>query len=134
MVSVPLPTVVLAQTEQISPPCVLFTRAALLEGDCFMTTVQVERPEDTKLADWFAELRLWFDNNDCNPILFTEVEGVKNRSGFNIKFADDVQAHLFASTFAKYKPTILRLIGGQPSEAKKNLDLTGVTEIAKSPY
>ena len=99
-----------------------------------MTVVQIEKPEDTKLADWFAELRLWFDNNDCNPILFTEVEGVKNRSGFNIKFADDVQARLFASTFAKYKPTILRLIGGQPSEVQKNLDLTGVTEIAKSPY
>jgi hypothetical protein len=30
-----------------------------------MTAVQVERPEDTKLAVWFAELRLWFDNNDC---------------------------------------------------------------------
>jgi len=41
---------------------------------------------------------------------------------------------LFASTFAKYKPTILRLIGGRPSEVKKNLDLTGVTEVAKSPH
>jgi len=112
----------------------LITADLLLEAIGPMTVVQIEKPEDTKLADWFAELRLWFDNNDCNPILFTEVEGVKNRSGFNIKFADDVQARLFASTFAKYKPTILRLIGGQPSEVKKNLDLTGVTEIAKSPY
>jgi hypothetical protein len=63
-----------------------------------MTTVQVKRPEDTKLADWFAELRLWFDNNDCNPILFTEVAG-----RFNIKFADDVHAQLFATTFAKFR-------------------------------
>jgi len=112
----------------------LITADLLLEAIGPMTVVQIEKPEDTKLADWFAELRLWFDNNDCNPILFTEVEEVKNRSGFNIKFADDVQARLFASTFAKYQPTILRLIGGQPSEVKKNLDLTGVTEIAKSPY
>jgi hypothetical protein len=36
------PTVVAAQTEQISLPCVLLTRAALLEGDCSMTTVQVK--------------------------------------------------------------------------------------------
>ena len=86
-------TVALAQTEQISLPCVLLTRAALLEGDCSMTTVQVKRPEDTKLANWFAELRLWFDNNDCNPILFIEVAG-----RFNIKFADDIHAQLFATT------------------------------------
>jgi hypothetical protein len=70
-----------------------------------MTTVQVERPEDTKLADWFAELRLWFDNNDCNPILFTEVGG-----RFNIKFAEDAHAQLFAATFAKYGPSIRRPI------------------------
>jgi len=111
----------------------LITADLLLEAIEPMTVVQIKKPEDTKLADWFAELRLWFDNNDCNPILFTEVEGVKNRSGFNIKFGDDVQARLFASTFAKYKPAILGLIGGQPSEVKKNLDLTGVTEVAKSP-
>ena len=28
-----------------------------------MTVVQIEKPEDTNLADWFAELRLWFDVN-----------------------------------------------------------------------
>jgi hypothetical protein len=107
-------TVVLAQTEQISLPCVLLTRAALLEGDCSMTTVQVKRPEDTKLADWFAELRLWFDNNDCNPILFTEVAG-----RFNIKFADDVHAQLFATTFAKYGPSIRHPIA-EPTEIEKD--------------
>ncbi len=79
-----------------------------------MTTVQVERPEDTKLADWFAELRLWFDNNDCNPILFTEVAG-----RFNIKFADDVHAQLFATTFAKYGPSIRRPIV-EPAEIEKD--------------
>jgi hypothetical protein len=94
-----------AKTEQISPHCVLFARAALLEGDCSMTTVQVERPEDTKLADWFAELRLWFDNNDCAPILFTDVGGC-----FNIRFADDAQARLFATSFSKYGPSIRRPI------------------------
>jgi hypothetical protein len=66
-----------------------------------MTLVQVVKPEDTKLADWFAELRLWFDSNDCNPVLFTEEGGC-----FNIKFADDAHAQLFSSTFAKCGPSI----------------------------
>jgi hypothetical protein len=86
----------------------LITADLLLEAIGPMTVVQIEKPEDTKLADWFAELRLWFDNNDCNSILSTEVERVKNGPGFNIKFADDVQARLFASTSAKYEPTIRR--------------------------
>jgi hypothetical protein len=66
-----------------------------------MTIVRLERPEDTTLADWFAELRLWFDTNDCSPMLFTQVGG-----HFNIKFADDAHARLFASTFAKYGPSM----------------------------
>ena len=70
-----------------------------------MTMVQIEKPEDAKLADWFAELRLWFDKNDCSPILFREAGRIMNTSRFNIKFADDVQARLFVSTFAKYRPT-----------------------------
>jgi hypothetical protein len=79
-----------------------------------MTTVQVERPEDTKLADWFAELRLWFDSNDCNPILFTEVGG-----RFNIKFAEGAYAQLFATTFAKYG-TSIRCPIAEPTEIEKD--------------
>ena len=79
-----------------------------------MTTVQVDRPEDTKLADWFAELRLWFDNHDCNPILFTEMAG-----RFNIKFVEDAHAQLFATTFAKYCPSIRRPIA-EPAEIDKD--------------
>jgi hypothetical protein len=90
-----------------------------------MTTVQVERPENTKLADWFAELRLWFDNNDCSPMLFTVAGRVMNRERFNIKFADDAQARLFASTFAHYGPSIVSPIGGEPSGLHDGLDLAG---------
>jgi hypothetical protein len=98
-------TVIPDQAEQFFFSYVLLTQAVFLEGDCSMTTVQVEKPEDTKLADWFAELRLWFDNNDCNPLLFTEAGG-----RFNIKFTDDVHAQLFATSFAKYGPSIRRPI------------------------
>jgi hypothetical protein len=100
--------------EKILLPCVLFARAAFVECDRSMTTVQVERPEDTKLADWFAELRSWFDDNDCSPILFTEVAG-----RFNIKFADDAHAQLFATTFAKYSPSIRRPIA-ESAEIEKD--------------
>ena len=71
-----------------------------------MTVVQIEKPEDAKLADWFAELRSWFDENDCSPILFSEAGREMNKSRFNIKFADDAQARLFVSTFARYRPTM----------------------------
>lgn len=64
-----------------------------------MTVVQIEKPEDANLADWFAELRSWFDVNDCSPLLFAKAGTVMKRDRFNIKFADDAQAHLFTSSF-----------------------------------
>jgi hypothetical protein len=89
-----------------------------------MTIVQVERPENIKLADWFAELRLWFDTNDCSPMLFTEAGGC-----FNIKFADDAHAQLFVSAFARYAPSIRRPIG-EPSDVEEDAILTA---MAASP-
>jgi hypothetical protein len=47
-----------------------------------------------------------------------------NRDRFNIKFADDAQAHFFTSRFAKYSPS-LRSIGGEQSEVKDSAALTG---------
>jgi hypothetical protein len=79
-----------------------------------MIIVQVERPGDTKLADWFAELRLWFDDNDCSPMLFTEVGG-----HYNIKFADEAHARLFASSFAKYG-VVNPAPFAEPSEIEKD--------------
>jgi hypothetical protein len=89
-----------------------------------MTVVQIDKPENANLADWFAELRAWFDVNDCSPLLFAKAGTVMNRDRFNIKFADDVQAHLFTSSFAKYGPS-LRSIGEEQSEAKDSTAPTG---------
>lgn len=99
-----------------------------------MTVVQIEKPEDANLADWFAELRSWFDVNDCSPLLFAKAGTAMNRDRFNIKFADDVQAHLFTSSFAKYGPSI-RSIGGDQTVVQPSSDLTGPTvdpDIGKS--
>ena len=89
-----------------------------------MTVVQIEKPEDVKLADWFAELRSWFDVNNCSPLLFAKAGTVMNRDRFNIKFADDAQAHLFTASFAKYGPS-LRSIGREQTEAEDDMALTG---------
>ena len=77
-----------------------------------MTTVQIERPEHTKLADWFAELRLWLDNNDCSPMRFSQAGQAMSGERFNITFADEIHAESFVSAFAKYRPSIRRPIGG----------------------
>jgi hypothetical protein len=49
-----------------------------------MTVVQIEKPEDVKLADWFAELRSWFDINSCSPLLFAKARTVMDRDCFDI--------------------------------------------------
>jgi len=98
-----------------------------------MTVVQIEKPEGAKLADWFAELRLWFDNNDCSPILFAQAGRVMNKDRFNIKFANDVQAHLFASNFAKYCPSISRPAGEEPMQVKAGVDPAAGAAIGKGP-
>jgi hypothetical protein len=78
-----------------------------------MTVVQIEKPEDANLADWFAELRSWFDVNDCSPLLFAKAGTATNKDCFNIKFANEGQAQLFSSTFAKYGPSIRSPIGAE---------------------
>jgi len=92
-----------------------------------MTVVQIEKPEDANLADWFAELRSWFDVNDCSPLLFANAGTATNRDRFNIKFADDAQAHLFTSSFAKYGPAIRSAIGAEPSGIKDSTALPSGT-------
>ena len=86
-----------------------------------MTVVQIEKPEDVKLADWFAELRSWFDVSNCSPLLFAKARTVMDRDRFNIKFADDAQAHLFTASFA----TSIRSIGREQTEAEDSMALTG---------
>ena len=88
-----------------------------------MTVVQIQKPENTQLADWFAELRCWFDNNDCSPILFTETGRVMNKVQFSVKFADQAHARLFASAFSNYAPSIRQLISENRSEVEDGLKL-----------
>lgn len=66
-----------------------------------MVVVQIEKPGNMTLANWFCELRSWFDQNYCQPTLFNQSERVTGKMIFNITFSDEIQARSFSSTFAK---------------------------------
>jgi hypothetical protein len=66
-----------------------------------MVIVQIEKPGNITLANWFCELRSWLDHNYCQPTLFNQSERVTGKMIFNIAFSDETQARVFASTFTK---------------------------------
>ena len=71
-----------------------------------MMVVEVEKPADITLADWFAELRLWFDHNDCHPTIFNQAAQVIDGLAFDITFGNDADAQLFACRFSHYAAKI----------------------------
>ena len=71
-----------------------------------MMVVQLEKPGNVTLAVWFAELRSWFDENNCQPTNFSESGRKIDTLLFNVIFADNTHARLFASAFTKYAPSI----------------------------
>jgi hypothetical protein len=66
-----------------------------------MVVVQIEKPGNMTLANWFSELRSWLDQNHCQPTLFNQPERVTGKMIFNIIFSDETQARVFSSTFVK---------------------------------
>ena len=66
-----------------------------------MVVVQIEKPGNITLANWFCELRSWLYQNDCQPTLFNQSERVTDKMTFNISFSDETQARVFSSTFTK---------------------------------
>ena len=69
-----------------------------------MVVVQIEKPGNMTLANWFCELRSWLDQNYCQPTLFNQFERVTEKLIFDITFSDETQARVFSSTFASYAP------------------------------
>jgi hypothetical protein len=84
-----------------------------------MMVVQLEKPGNMTLARWFAELRSWFDENNCQPTLFSESGRIMDNLLFNVTFADNAQARLFSSTFTKYAPSIRRTTSGERTDLNK---------------
>jgi hypothetical protein len=81
-----------------------------------MMVVEIEKPAKMTLAVWFNELRSWFDENSCQPTSFLPSERVIDKVVFDATFAQNTQALLFASKFARYAPAILRATSSELSE------------------
>jgi hypothetical protein len=71
-----------------------------------MMVVQIEKPANTTLAMLFAELRSWFDENNCQPTMFSQSNTKMDILLFDVTFDNTAHARLFASTFTKYEPSI----------------------------
>ena len=87
-----------------------------------MVIVEIEKSGDITLGKWFSELRSWFDHNHCQPTLFNQSERVIDKIIFNIIFSDENQAQLFASTFARYAPSIRRSASIERADLRKTLE------------
>jgi len=87
-----------------------------------MVIVEIEKSGDITLGKWFSELRSWFDHNHCQPTLFNQSERVIDKIIFNIIFSDENQAQLFASTFARYAPSIRRTASIEQADLRKTLE------------
>ena len=83
-------------------------------GSWSMMVVQIEKPANMTLAAWFAELRSWFDENNRQLAFFASAGRVIDIFIFNVTFAENTQAHLFASKFTKYAPSIRRITSLEP--------------------
>ena len=87
-----------------------------------MVVVQIEKPGNMTLGKWFSELRSLFDVNHCQPTLFNQSETVMDKIIFNITFSDEAQAQLFASTFARYAPSMRRTASIERADLRKTLE------------
>ena len=87
-----------------------------------MVIVEIEEPDDMTLGKWFSELRSWFDHHHCQPTLFNQSERVIGKVIFNITFSDEAQARLFASTFARYAPSIRPTGSIERADLRKTLE------------
>jgi hypothetical protein len=68
-----------------------------------MMVVQLEKPGNITLAMWFAELRSWFDQKNCQPTIFFESGGTMDKLLFNVTFVDSTHARLFAPKIYKLR-------------------------------
>src|SRR5277367_6331892 len=73
-----------------------------------MLLVEIEKPENLKLAAWFSEMREWLDLHRCAPSAFARSGQRIDRLIYRISFDDATQAQRFMTDFARYSPTIRR--------------------------
>jgi hypothetical protein len=73
-----------------------------------MLVVQIEKPENETLSEWFSELRSWFDRNGCQPSGFVRSGRRIDRAIYQLSFDDPAVARLFSAKFARYASVLRR--------------------------
>lgn len=76
-----------------------------------MPMVEIEKPVDEPLGDWFEALRGWLDRNGCRGVTFARV-GRGDRPIYRLAFDSGALAEKFSRTF----PTCLRQPAGDSPE------------------
>jgi hypothetical protein len=67
-----------------------------------MPMVEIEKPADEPLGDWFEALRGWLDRNGCAGMTFARVGQGSERLVYRLAFGDAALAEKFSHTFAVY--------------------------------
>jgi hypothetical protein len=93
--------------------------------------VQIKKPTNVTLAEWFTDLNSWFNQKNVHPILFTEAGRVTDGLLFDIRFADHEAARLFTSNFAKYAPSIRCAMGSDHTEAMAGLSFIRSDDVIR---
>lgn len=73
-----------------------------------MPIVQLEKPADRSLSEWFSELRSWLDLHRCEARGFTLAGRRLDRKVYVISFKDAGKARQFSQNFAQYDPLVRR--------------------------
>jgi hypothetical protein len=71
-----------------------------------MPVVQLEKPANQPLGEWFSELRSWLDLHRCETRGFTLSGRRLDRQIYLISFIDAAQAQEFSRKFSHYDPVV----------------------------
>ena len=67
-----------------------------------MPMVEIVKPANEALGDWFEALRGWLDRNGCGDVTFARVEHGRDRQVYRLAFRDAALSEKFSRTFAMY--------------------------------
>lgn len=70
-----------------------------------MPFIEIEKPSDEPLGEWFERLRGWLDRNGCAGVSFARIGQEGDPPIYRLAFADAAVATKFSRTFAAYLAT-----------------------------
>jgi hypothetical protein len=73
-----------------------------------MLLVEIEKPANISLSEWFSELRDWLDANHCTPSVFSRSGRRIDGLIYRISFDNAALAHRFSLRFKSYLPVVRR--------------------------